>query len=332
MSSIPAQPSDVQAGEKRGRGALQRVLAQREIFIFLFVLLIGALLTISSKNFLTEGNLKTLIVGSSFDAIVAIGMTILLVSGMFDLSVGSTLALAGAVAGYAITKGHFGVPLAILFGLLSGAIVGAANGFLVAKVKVNALIATLGMMQVVRGVVFLLTAGLGIPNLPAGFNVFGQGKFLDIQYPVWIMLVLVIVSEVLLRRSRYFRQSYFVGGNPRSARLSGINVDNIIWVNFILAALMAALSGLLLTGRFGTASVSAGIGAELRVISACVLGGASLAGGEGSILGSLLGVILMNLIANGLNLLGINPYYLNIATGGILIIAVVIDVLSRRNK
>jgi ribose transport system permease protein len=123
-----------------------------------------------------------------------------------------------------------------------------------------------------------------------------------------------------------------VGGNERSARLSGINVDAVVIANFVIVALLAALSGLLLTGRFGTASVSAGLGTELRVISACVIGGASLAGGEGTILGAILGVILMNLISNGLNILGINPYWQSIVIGGILIIAVAADVLSRRRR
>lgn len=333
MSSISARPSDVQSKIATILGGIfQRILVQRELGIFLVVIVLGALLTFSSKNFLTEANLKTLLLGLSFDAIVAVGMTLLLVSGAFDLSVGSTLALAGAVAGYAMTKFGLNVLPAVFLGFFAGGLVGLTNGFLVAKVKVNALIATLGMMQVVRGIVFLLTAGLGIPNLPQEFNRFAQDKFLGIQYPVWIMLALVILGEILLRRSRYFRKSYFVGGNQRSARLSGINVDSIILVNFIIVALLTSLSGLLLTGRFGTASVSAGLGTELRVISAVVIGGASLAGGEGTVIGALLGVAMMNLISNGLNLLGINPYWQSIVIGGILILAVASDVLSRRNK
>ena len=195
---------------------------------------------------------------------------------------------------------------------------------------VNPLIATLGMPQVARGAVFLLTSGLGIPNLPDSFNMIAQGKLFSLQYPIWIMLVVVIVGEILLRRSRFFRQSYFIGGNERSARLSGINVDRVKILNYVLMGALAALTGLLLTGRMGTASVSAGQGVELQVISACVIGGASLAGGEGSVLGSLLGVILMALILNGLNLLGVNPYWQTIVVGGVLILTVAADALSRR--
>jgi len=323
------------AGEiktRKGRAFLKTLLQQREVSIFLSVLAMGVLLAFNSPNFLGRGNLLTLVVGMSFDMIVAVGMTILMVSGGFDLSVGSCLALAGAVAGYSMTKFDAPVWMGIMLGLLTGVLVGWINGFLVTKVRVNPLITTLGMMQVVRGVVFLLTAGLGIPNLPDGFNYFGQEKWLNLQIPVWVMLFLVIAGEVLLRRSSYFRQSYFVGGNERSARLSGINVDRVKVMNYIIVGVMAAVSGVLLAGRMGTASVSAGLGAELRVVSAVVLGGASLSGGEGTILGALLGVTLMNLLSNGLNILGINVYWQNVVIGAVLLIAVAADSFSRRNK
>ena len=311
---------------------LKTVLQQRELTIFLSVLAFAALLALSSPNFLNRANLIALLVGLSFDMIVAVGMTILMVSGGFDMSVGSVLALAGAVAGYSITKYGAPVWLGIVLGLLTGVVIGLINGLLITKIRVNPFIATLGMMQVVRGIVFLVTSGLGIPNLPDAFNFFGQEKLLGLQIPVWIMLFLVVVGEILLRRWSFFRQSYFVGGNERSARLSGINIDVVKIMNYIIVAAMAAVSGLLLAGRMGTASVSAGLGAELRVISAVVIGGASLSGGEGSVIGALLGVILLNLISNGLNLLGINVYWQNVVIGGVLIIAVAADSLSHRSK
>jgi ribose transport system permease protein len=332
MSTIQDMKTKVKSGARNSDSFLRNLLAQREVSIFLSVLFLSTLLALASPNFLTRGNILTLIVGMSFDMIVAVGMTILMVSGGFDLSVGSTLALAGAVAGYSMTK--FGVPiwLGISLGVMTGVMIGFVNGLLVTKVRVNPLIATLGMMQVVRGIVFLVTSGLGIPNLPDGFNYFGQEKWLGLQVPVWVMLFLVIAGEILLRRSRYFRQSYFVGGNECSARLSAIHVDRVKIMNYVLVGVMAAVSGLLLAGRMGSASVSAGMGTELRVVSAVVIGGASLSGGEGSILGALFGVFLMNLISNGLNLLGINVYWQNIVIGGVLIIAVAADALSRRNK
>lgn len=310
----------------------KRILEQREISVLLVVLALSVFLSFASDNFLSRANINALILGLSFNAIIAVGMTVLMVSGGFDLSVGSTLALAGAVAGYAMVFWHMFWPLAALLGIISGIIVGLANGLIVTKLGVNPLIGTLGMMSVVRGVVLLVTSGFGISNLPQEFNNIAQGKLFGIQYPVYIMIVIIIIGDILLRRSRYFRQSYFVGGNVKSARLSGIRVNRVLIVNYILAALMAAIGGLLLTARFGSASVSAGVGVELQVVSAVVIGGASLAGGEGTVLGSLLGIALMALIANGLNLLGINVYWQTIIIGAVLIIAVAADSLSRRNQ
>jgi len=308
----------------------RRLLEQRELSIFLVVLLVAIFLNFASPNFLKPANLTALLLGLSFNAIVAVGMTILLISGGFDLSVGATPALTKAVAGFSMTKLGVSTPVAILCGLGTGAAVGAVNGLIIAKVGVNPLITTLGMQQVTRGIVFLLTSGLGIPNLPVSFNTIAQGKLFSFQFPIYIMLAVVIVGEILLRRWRFFRQSYFIGGNERSARLSGINVDRVKILNYVLMGVLAALTGLLVTGRMGTASVSAGQGVELQVISACVIGGASLAGGEGSVLGSLLGVILMALILNGLNLLGINPYWQTIVVGGVLVLTATADALSRR--
>lgn len=319
------------AETKTSGGILRRLFEQRELSIFLIVLLVAAFLTWQSPNFLSRANLTALVLGLSFDGIMAVGMTVLLISGGFDLSIGATLALAGAVAGFGLTKLGVSAPVAVVLGLLTGCIVGLSNGLIVAKVGVNPLIATLGMQQIVRGIVFLLTAGYGIPNLPDSFNVLGQGKFLSFQIPIWIMLAVVITGEIMLRRSRFFRRSYFVGGNERSARLSGIDVDWVKISNYVLMGALAALAGILLTGRMGTASVSAGLGVDLRVISACVIGGASLAGGEGSVLGSLLGVILMALIFNGLNLLGINVYWQTIVVGLVLVLTVAADAISRRS-
>jgi ribose transport system permease protein len=317
------------AAASRG-GTLRRLFEQRELSIFLVVLIVAIALNFASPNFLNKANLSALVLGLSFNAIVAVGMTVLLISGGFDLSVGSSLALAGAVAGYTMTKLDASAPIAVLFGLGTGAVVGLINGLIIAKVGVNPLITTLGISQVARGAVFLLTSGLGIPNLPDSFNKMAQGKLFTLQFPVYIMIVVVVAGEFLLRRWRFFRQSYFIGGNERSARLSGINVDQVKILNYVLMGVLAALSGLLVTARMGTASVSAGLGVDLQVISACVIGGASLSGGEGSVLGSLLGVVLMALILNGLNLLGINPYWQTIVIGGVLVLTAAADALNRR--
>ena len=191
----------------------RRLLEQRELSIFLVVLLVAIFLNFASPNFLSRANLTALVLGLSFNAIVAVGMTILLISGGFDLSVGAALALAGAVAGYAMTKIDAAVPVAIVLGLATGAGVGLINGLIIAKVGVNPLITTLGISQVARGAVFLLTSGLGIPNLPDTFNQIAQGKLFSLQFPIYVMLVVVIAGEILLRRWRFFRQSFSHGQN-----------------------------------------------------------------------------------------------------------------------
>jgi ribose transport system permease protein len=258
-------------------------------------------------------------------------MVMVMIIGGFDLSVGSTLAFTGVVTGLALTAG-IPAPLAVIIGLLAALSVGLTNGLLVAKLGINAFIATLGMMLTVRGLLLVLAQGKTVLNLPTDFTVIGQGTLFGVQYPIYIMLVVVIAGDLLMRNSKFFRQNYYVGGNERAARLSGMNVDRIKIVNFCIVALLAGLAGLLLTARFGAASVTVGSGTELRVITAAIIGGASLNGGEGTVLGAFLGAMFMAVLANALNLLGVDVYWQNLVTGLILIIAVVIDVINERRK
>jgi ribose transport system permease protein len=178
----------------------------------------------------------------------------------------------------------------------------------------------------------VIAKGRAVLNLPSSFTVIGQGRLLGIQYPIYVMLALVLLGEILVRNSRFFRQSYYVGGNEKAARLSGINVALVRVLNFCLVALLAGVAGLLITARFGSASVTVGSGEELRVITACIIGGASLAGGEGSVLGAFLGAFFMAFQSNALNLLGVDVYWQNLVTGALLIFAVVVDVLNERRK
>ncbi len=267
----------------------------------------------------------------SVEAIIAIGMVMLLISGGLDLSVGSTLAFTGVVAGLALTAG-MAAPLAILVGLLAALSVGLANGLLVAKMKINPFITTLGMMIMVRGLLLVLADGRAVLNLPNSFTVIGQGRLFGLQYPIYVMIALVIIGDIVMRNLRYFRQNYYIGGNEKAARLTGINVDLVKIGNYCLVALLAGIAGLLLTARFGSASVTVGSGIELRVITATIIGGASLNGGEGSVFGAFLGAMFMAVLANALNLLGVDVYWQNLITGLILISAVLIDVVNERRK
>jgi ribose transport system permease protein len=284
-----------------------------------------------SPIFMTRGNIEAILLGLSVEGIIAIGMVIVLISGGFDLSVGSTLAFAGVVTGLGLTAG-MAAPVAILLGLLASLGVGLVNGLLIAKMKINPFIATLGMMITIRGLLLVLASGRAVLNLPDSFTVIGQGRLFGLQYPIYVMLALVILGDLLLRNSRFLRQNYYLGGNKRAAWLSGINVDLVIIVDYCIAALLAGVAGLLITARLGSSSLTVGSGTELRVITAAILGGASLSGGEGSVLGAFLGALFMGVLANALNLLGVDVYWQNLITGLILIVAVVVDVVNERRK
>jgi ribose transport system permease protein len=318
-------------GIGRIAGPLRTAIVQREFALLGVLVIFGIIMTAASPVFLTRGNIEAILLGLSVEGTIAVGMVMVMIIGGFDLSVGSTLAFTGVVTGLALTAG-IPTPIAVAIGLLAALSVGLANGLLVAKLKINAFIATLGMMLTVRGLLLVLAEGKTVLNLPRDFTVIGQGTLAGIQYPIYIMLLVVIVGDLLMRNSKFFRQNYYVGGNEKAARLSGMNVDRIKIVNFCIVALLAGLAGLMITARFGAASVTVGNGIELRVITAAIIGGASLNGGEGSVLGAFLGALFMGVLANALNLLGVDVYWQTLVTGLILIIAVVIDVINERRK
>jgi len=258
-------------------------------------------------------------------------MTILLISGGFDLSVGSTVALSGAVTAIWLSNG-MPVPAAILLGLGTGVLIGLINGLIIAEIGINPFITTLGMMSLARGMLMVVTDGQNISGLPQSFTVLGQGSFCGIQYPILYSVVLVIIGDFLLRRSRFFRQNYYIGGNEKAAVLSGINVKRIKIFNYMLTGFLAALAGIIITARLGSASTTAGKGLELRVISAVIIGGASLRGGVGTVAGAFLGALLMSIIISSINLLGIALIWIDFAIGATLLLAVMADTLSRRQK
>jgi len=310
---------------------IKRLASFREFVLLLVILIFTILMSLASPIFLTRLNIEAIILALSVEATIAIGMVILLISGGLDLSVGSTLAFVGVVTGLALTAG-VSSPLSIIVGILAALGVGLLNGVLVAKMKINPFITTLGTMITIRGLLLILAEGRAVLNLPKSFTVIGQGRLFGIQYPIFVLLFLVVGGDLLLRNSRFFRQSYYIGGNENSARLSGINVDLVKIFNYCLVAILAGIAGLMITARFGSSSLTVGSGIELRVITACIIGGASLSGGEGSVLGAFLGALFMGMLANALNLLGVDVYYQSFITGLILILAVIFDVLNERRK
>ncbi len=318
-----------QLGATRSR--LLALLGQREAALFLVLVIAGSIMSLVSPVFLSRANIEAILIALSMEATIAVGMALLLISGGLDLSVGSTLAFAGVVTGLTLNAGA-PAALAIAIGLSASLGVGLVNGLLVARLKINPFITTLGMAMALRGLLLVLARGRAVLNLSESFTVIGQGRLFGVQYPIYIMLALVALGEVLVRNSRFFRQSYYVGGNEKAARLSGINVGAVKIFNYCLVALLAGVAGLMITARFGSASVTIGAGVELRVITAVIIGGASLNGGEGSVFGAFLGALFMGVLANSLNLLGVDIYWQNLVTGAILILAVVVDVFNEQRK
>ncbi|MBD2699034.1 ABC transporter permease [Spirosoma sp. BT702] len=281
------------------------------------------------QTFPTFGNLSQVLLNLSIDTIVAVGMMLLLISGVFDLSVGSVVAFSGGIAAYVMIVLGWPVPLALLAALLGAGLVGIINGYLIAYQGINPMIQTLAMMGIVRGGA-LLISGTGIQNLPYWFNAIGQAKLLGLQMPVWYMLLTVAVFAFLGNRSVFFRRYYYIGGNERAADLSGIRVQRMKLYGFLITSLLAGMAGILLASRLGTALPTAGRGLELRVITAVILGGASLSGGQGKIVGALLGALFMGLVSNVMILARVSGYWQEIILGLILISAIWGDMLLRR--
>lgn len=290
------------------------------------VLLCIIMTIIFPGKFATTANFSQLMLNLSIDTIVAVGMMVLMISGMFDLSVGSVVAFAGGMAGYLMYYHQVPFPLAIAAGIIGSVLIGCVNGILIARVGINPMIQTLAMMGIVRGLALMLS-GAGIQNFPYGYTVIGQSKLLGLQMPVWYMIIIVLLFSGLTKYTSFFRRYYFIGGNEKAARLSGINVAKMkVWA-FVISALLAGIAGILLSSRLGAALSTSGRGMEMRVITAVILGGASLSGGYGKIWGAFLGALFMALINNLLILSRVSGYWQEVILGIILILAVGIDQL-----
>ena len=310
---------------------VKKLTKQREFFIFFVIVCIMVAMTIYSPIFLTFANLSVLFLSLSIAVIIAVGMTNLMVSGGFDMSVGSVLAFSGAMAGLVLRSGA-PVIAAVLIGIVIGGLAGLFNGFVVSILGINPFVTTLASLSLFRGLTLIVTRGQNISGLPDAFNALGQKVILGLQMPIWYALILVVVGDILLRKSRFFRQNYYIGGSEKSARLSGIAVDRMKILNYVIVGLLAGFAGVIMTARMGTASVTQGTGLELQVITAVIIGGASLQGGEGTVIGAFLGSRLMTLITNVLTLVGVDVYWQTFVTGATLLVAVLIDQYGKVRK
>lgn len=293
-------------------------------FTIVLVLIIAVASAVFSSTFPTFNNFSQILLNLSTDTIVAVGMMLLLISGTFDLSVGSTVAFVGCFTSYLMFFFHVPVPLAILLGMVSASVIGLANGYLIAYKGINPMIQTLAMMGIVRGGA-LMVSGSGIQGLPYWFNAIGQSKLLGIQMPVWYMLLTVIFFTFLLDKTIFFRRYYYIGSNEKAADLSGIRVKRMKMYSFLLSSLLAGVAGILLTSRLGAALPTMGRGLELKVITAVILGGASLSGGIGKMPGALLGALFMGVIGNIMVISRVSGYWQDIILGMILIAILWID-------
>jgi ribose transport system permease protein len=337
MTQKKASEDEKRSSVSRGDRLQIYAGALRDLAMVAIVLVTVVVLVILSPYFLTRQNLSTTAIGLANDGIVVIGMLIALASGGFDLSVGSVLGLGAIVTGR-LVGGHVNVGLAMLIGIGCGTAIGLINGLLISRVGVNALIATLASMSFVRGLDLVITQGRPVtisaasPAAKHFLTSIGQGLTLGIPNPVLIMLTLAIVSDILLRTMKFFRWVYAIGGNEQAAWVAGVEVRRAKTIVYMITGTLAALAGVVSLSRFTVAEPLAGTGMELRVIAAAVIGGASLKGGEGTVLGALLGVVFLALISDGLTLLNVSVYWQGVVSGVVLAAAAVFDVYSHRRR
>jgi ribose transport system permease protein len=297
----------------------------------LFIIVFGAVASLLTPYFLNVQNFRQILIAIALDGAVAIGMTIVLVGGGIDLSVGSVIGLSSAVMGLAFKNG-LGIPLAILFAVVVGVVVGLINGTLITYVKINSIIATLALMGIARSATYILSGGYAFSSIPSNFIAFAAGSLFGIPNIAVVTLVCVLVFHFLLQRSVIFRKYYYIGGNEAAAFKAGLRVNPYKLMSYVIVAVFSSLAGILLVSRLGSTFPNSGLGAELRVITACVIGGASLNGGKGTVFGAFLGVLLLGLISNVLVLLNVSVYWQGIVTGVILVLAVASDALIDRTR
>ncbi len=290
------------------------------------LLLIVVIISIMSPNFLTLNNLLNVLRQVSINALIAFGMTFVILTGGIDLSVGSILALTGAVTAGMMASGMDPL-LAMLLGLLLGAVLGAINGIIISKGKVAPFIATLATMTIYRGLTLVYTEGRPVSGLGDSqtFILLGKGYFFGIPVPVITMAIAFGVLYFILKKTTFGRRVYAVGGNEEASRLSGIKVDRIKIYVYSLTGLLSALAALILTSRLNSAQPTAGDMFELDAIAAVVLGGTSLTGGRGWIVGTLIGALIIGVLNNGLNLIGVSSFFQQVVKGAVILFAVLLD-------
>lgn len=312
---------------------LRSLLRKRELIVLILLLAIIVSIQIASGGlFLRAQNLAIMADRKAPEALVTIGITYLLITNQFDLSVASVMAFSGATTAWMLVN-DFSMAAAIMGGLFVGALVGALNGFLVTRLHIASFIATLGTMYIARSGAQIITQGSPIGDLPVSFIEIGKIKVLGLPWYFYLLIVVVVILHFLLKKQTTMYKMFFIGTNEKAASMVGIGSKRITWALFIVSGFIAAIAGIILTSKSYSASPIAFDKMEMRYIAACVIGGASISGGQGSIIGSILGFFLIVLIGNGMTLIGISPYWENVIFGSILAVAAIADAYSvRKNR
>jgi len=312
------------AWRDRIRSAVSQLAAAGAVVV-LFIFL-----SFASDAFISANNLINIGVQSAVVAIIAIGMTIVIITAGIDLSVGSVAALSGVLGALLVVQYGVPVPLAVVGGAATGAVAGVVNGVLVTRAGMAPFIATLGMLSVARGLVYIVTGSVAVSGAPPEFKLLGQGRLGALPIPILALVIVALAGHFVLTRTKLGRYAYAMGSNIEAARLSGIPVKRYLSIVYIISGTLAGVAGMIAASRVDSGQPNFGIGLELDVIAATVIGGASLFGGEGTVIGTLLGALLIALIRNGSVLLDINTFYQQVIIGVIIWIAVFWDQYRRR--
>jgi len=306
--------------------------AIRRYSVLLILLGIGLVFTLGSDRFLTPSNLMNIAVQTSIIAIIAIGMTFVILTAGIDLSVGSVVALCGALAAGLAVRQELGTFTGIGLALLAGAAVGVINGLLVVRGKMPPFVATLSTLAIARGLTLVYTEGRPISGIDERFTFLGSGEILGIATPVIILAIVFVIAYIVLRYTRFGNYVYATGGNEEVSRLAGVRTSIITLSVYIISGFLAALGGVLLVARLWSAQPNAAVGLELDAIAAPVLGGVSLFGGVGNVTGALVGAFILGILSNGLNLMGVPSFWQQVIKGVVLILAVMLDVFTKRRR
>jgi ribose transport system permease protein len=296
---------------------------------FLTLIALYITLAIASPNFLTYTNLSSVVRQTAVINIMALGMTLVIIAGGIDLSVGSILAIGGLLGTMGMEH-KMGIPAGMLIGIAAGTACGLANGAMITSLRINPFIVTLGTMGIFRGLSLIISNGLPVHDIPPAFSFLGEGTLLRVPFVLWILLLCAVLMHVVLEHTRLGRYAFAIGSNPDAAFYAGVPVAFHTIAVYGIAGLLTGLAGMIEASRLMTGQPTGGQGYELQAIAAVVIGGGSLRGGEGSVLGTLIGAFIMGLLSNGSDLLGTNPYWQQVIIGAVIIMAVSFDELRKR--